>query len=198
MEFSKQEYWSGWPCASSGDLPTQDWIWFSCTADRLFTMWATTHKQLFIWHCSKKHLVASHSFKREQKGEMTVSGRKRDGLTFLIQERTILKPALMIAFGIKSEKGVKNEKEVKRKHTGHNKHPLPRTQEKTLHRDTTRWSTPKSDWLYSLQPKMEKLHTVSKNKTGSWLWLRSWTPYCQIQTEKWRKWRKPLDHSGMT
>ena len=24
---------------------------------------------------------------------------------------------------------------------------------------------------------------VSKNKTGSWLWLRSWTPYCQIQTE---------------
>ena len=30
---------------------------------------------------------------------------------------------------------------------------------------------------------MEKLHTVSKNKTGSWLWLRSWAPYCQIQTE---------------
>ena len=22
-----------------------------------------------------------------------------------------------------------------------------------------------------------------QNKTGSWLWLRSWTPYCQIQTE---------------
>ena len=36
---------------------------------------------------------------------------------------------------------------------------------------------------YSLQPKMEKLYTVSKNKTRSWLWLRSWTPYCQIQTE---------------
>ena len=49
--------------------------------------------------------------------------------------------------------------------------------------DITRWSTPKSDWLYSLQPKMEKLCTVSTNKTGSWLWLRSWTPYCQIQTE---------------
>ena len=27
---------------------------------------------------------------------------------------------------------------------------------------------PKSDWLYSLQPEMEKLHTVGKNKTGSW------------------------------
>ena len=24
---------------------------------------------------------------------------------------------------------------------------------------------------------------LSKNKTGSWLWLRSWTPYCQIHTE---------------
>ena len=46
------------------------------------------------------------------------------------------------------------------------------------------WTSPdgKSDWLYSLQPKMEKLYTDSENKTGSWLWLRSWTPYCQIQT----------------
>ena len=40
--------------------------------------------------------------------------------------------------------------------------------------DITRWSIPKSDWLYSLQPKMEKLYTVSKNKIWSSLWLRSW------------------------
>ena len=44
-----------------------------------------------------------------------------------------------------------------RERTGHSKHPLPTTEEKTLHMDITRWSTPKSDWLYSLQPKMEKL-----------------------------------------
>ena len=44
-----------------------------------------------------------------------------------------------------------------RKHTGHSKHPLPTTQEKILHMDITRCSTPKSDWLHSLQPKMEKL-----------------------------------------
>ena len=69
-----------------------------------------------------------------------------------------------------------------RKCTGHSKHPLPTTQEKTRHLDITRWSTPKSYW-YSLQPNMEKLYTVSKNKTWSWLWLRSWTPYCQIQTQ---------------
>ena len=65
--------------------------------------------------------------------------------------------------------------------TGHSKYPLPTTQEKTIHMDITRWSIPKSDLLY-LQPKVEKLYTVSKNKTGSWPWLRSWTPYCQIQT----------------
>ena len=66
-------------------------------------------------------------------------------------------------------------------HTGHSQHPLPTTQETTLHMDITRLSTPKSDWLYSLQPKMEKFYTVSKNKTRNWLWLRSWTPYCQFR-----------------
>ena len=47
------------------------------------------------------------------------------------------------------------------------KHSLPTTQEKTLHMDITRWSTPKSDWLYSLQPKVEKLYTVSKTGPGA-------------------------------
>ena len=51
-----------------------------------------------------------------------------------------------------------------REHTGHSKHPLPTTQEKTLHMDITRWSTPKSDGLYSLSPKMETLYTVSKKQ----------------------------------
>ena len=68
-----------------------------------------------------------------------------------------------------------------REHTGHGKHPLPTTQEKTLHMDITRWSIPKSGWLYSLQPKMEKLYTVTKNKTRSWLWHRSWTPYAKFR-----------------
>ena len=76
----------------------------------------------------------------------------------------------------------KNNRVLPRERTGHRKHPLSTTQEKTLQMDISRWSTLKSDWLYSLQPKMVKLYTVSKNKSGSWLWLRSWTPYCQIQT----------------
>ena len=66
----------------------------------------------------------------------------------------------------------KAKRVLPRERTGNSKHRLPTTQEKTLHMDITRWSTPKSDWLYSLQPKMEKLYIVSKKKTRSWLWLR--------------------------
>ena len=46
--------------------------------------------------------------------------------------------------------GVRNEAGQRlivlpRERTGHSKHPLPTTREKTLHMDITRWSTPKSD-----------------------------------------------------
>ena len=54
-----------------------------------------------------------------------------------------------------------------RERTGHSKHPLPTTREKTLHMDIIRWSTLKSDWLYRLQPKMEKLYTASKTRLGA-------------------------------
>ena len=86
-----------------------------------------------------------------------------------------------------------------RERTGHSKHPVPTTQEKTLHMDITRWPIAKSDWLYSLQPKMEKLYKIIKNKTVSWLWLRSWTQImnCQIWTSTGKSWEKTLDHSGM-
>ena len=62
----------------------------------------------------------------------------------------------------KFDLGVQNEAGLRliefcQENADHSKHPLPTTQEKTLHMDITRWSTPKSDGLYSLQPKMEKL-----------------------------------------
>ena len=45
--------------------------------------------------------------------------------------------------------GVQNETEQRlvlpRECTGHSKHPLPKTREKTLHMDITRWSILKSD-----------------------------------------------------
>ena len=83
--------------------------------------------------------------------------------------------------GIRNEAGQRLIRVLPREHTGHSKYLLPTTQEKTLHINITRWSTPKSDCLYSLQPNMEKFYTISKKKTGSWLLLRSWNPYCQIQ-----------------
>ena len=81
----------------------------------------------------------------------------------------------------------KTDRVLPRDHGGHSKQSFPATQEMSLHMDITRCLIPKSDWLYSFQPKMEKLYTVSKNKTGSWLWLGSWTPYCKIQDLNWRK-----------
>ena len=42
-------------------------------------------------------------------------------------------------------KQAKANRILPREHTGHSKHPLPTTQEKTLHVDITRWSIPKSD-----------------------------------------------------
>ena len=45
--------------------------------------------------------------------------------------------------GIRNEAG-QRLRVLPRKCTGHNEHPLPTTQEKTLHMDITRWSTPKS------------------------------------------------------
>ena len=52
-------------------------------------------------------------------------------------------PGVTGKFGL----GVQNEAGqrltvLSREHTGHSKHPLPTTQEKTLHMDITRWSIP--------------------------------------------------------
>ena len=47
--------------------------------------------------------------------------------------------------GMRNEAGQRLIGVLPRKCTGHSKHPLPTTQEKTLHMDITRWSTPKSD-----------------------------------------------------
>ena len=73
-----------------------------------------------------------------------------------------------------------------RERAGHSKHPLLTMQKKILHKDITRWSTPKSDWLYSLQAKMETLYTVSKNKAGSWR-AQIMNSLLQNSNSNWRK-----------
>ena len=47
--------------------------------------------------------------------------------------------------GVQNEAGQRLIKVLSREHTGHKKHPIPTTQEKTLHMDITRWSIPKTD-----------------------------------------------------
>ena len=47
--------------------------------------------------------------------------------------------------GVQNEAAQRLIRVLPREHTGHSKHPLPTTQEKTLHMDITRWSISKSD-----------------------------------------------------
>ena len=75
-------------------------------------------------------------------------------------------PGVTGKFGL----GVQNEAGQRlivlpREHTGHSKHPIPTTQEKTLHVDITKCQY--QNQIDYMQPKMEKLYTVNKNKTGS-------------------------------
>ena len=76
-------------------------------------------------------------------------------------------PGVRGKFGLGEQKeaGQRLTRVLPRECTGQSKHHLPTTQETTPHTDITRWSTPTLDWFHSLQPKMEKLYTVSKNKT---------------------------------
>ena len=100
-------------------------------------------------------------------------------------------PGVTGKFGL----GVQNEV-GQREYTGHSRHLLP-TKEKTLHMDITRWSISNSDWLYSLQPKMEKLYSVSKTRPGADCGSDHELLMAKFRLN-WRKWEKPLDHSGRT
>ena len=49
MEFSRQEYWSGLPFPSPGDLPNpRDRTQVSCIKGRFFTNWAVREAQMMI------------------------------------------------------------------------------------------------------------------------------------------------------
>ena len=84
--------------------------------------------------------------------------------------------------------------------TGHSKHPLLTTQKKTLHMDVIRWSIPKSDWLYSLQPKRTSIHSTKQNeaKQNKELTVALIVNSLPNSDVNWRKYGKPIDHSGMT
>ena len=74
-----------------------------------------------------------------------------------------------------------------REYTGHSKHTLPATQEMTLHMGITRWSILKSEWLYSLQVKMEKLYTVRKKTRPELTVAQIMNSLLQNSDLNWRK-----------
>ena len=157
------------------------------------------------------------NFKIREEIRRTKEFGRQKGICFLLLELTPKKcPFLYRGLECKSRKSrntwskrqiwpwstewsrAKANRVLPRERTGQSKHPLPPTQEKTLHMDITRWSTPKSDWLYSLQPKMEKLYTVSKKEDWELTVAQIMNSLLPNSDLNWRKWGKPLDHWGMT
>ena len=67
-----------------------------------------------------------------------------------------------------TERGrAKANRVLTRERTGHSKHPLPTTQEKTLRVDMTRWSVPKSDWLYFCSWRWRSSLQLTKKRLGA-------------------------------
>ena len=78
--------------------------------------------------------------------------------------------------------------------TGHSKNSLLTTQEKTLHMDITRWSTPKSDWYILCSQRWRSSIQSAKTRPGA-----DCGSDHELLIAKFRlKLKKPLDHSGMT
>ena len=107
------------------------------------------------------------------------------------------------ALGVQNEAGQRLT-EFCQECTGHSKHPLPTTQEKTLHMDITIKSSRDVDH-YS-QNKI-RLIIFFASKDGEALYSQQKQDWeltvAQIMNSllpnsdlNWRKWRKPLDHSG--
>ena len=51
--------------------------------------------------------------------------------------------------------------------TGYSKHPLSTTQARTVHMDITKWSKPKSDWLYSCSQRWKSPIQSAKTRPGA-------------------------------
>ena len=76
----------------------------------------------------------------------------------------------------------KDNRVLPREHTDYSKQPFQsNTRDNSTHGHHQMVNT-EIRLIIFFSAKDKKLHTVSKNKTGSWLWFRSWTPYCKIQT----------------
>ena len=81
--------------------------------------------------------------------------------------------------------------------TGHSKHPLLTTQEKTLHMDITRWSTRnQTDYILCIQRWRSSIQSA-KTRLGADCGSDHELLIAKFRL-KLKKVGKPLDHSGMT
>ena len=103
-----------------------------------------------------------------------------------VESQEIPRVAGRFGLGVQNEAGQRLIEFLPWERTGHSKHLLLTRQEKTLHMDSTRWSTLKSEAPYS-QQKQDRELTVAR--------MMNLLPNSDWN---WRKCRKTLDHSGMT
>ena len=94
---------------------------------------------------------------------------------------------------------VKANRVLPREHIAHSKHPLPTTQEKTLHMDITRWSTPKSiDYILCSQRWRSSIQST-KTRPGADCGSDHELLIAKFRLKLKKVGRRfPLDHSGMT
>ena len=91
--------------------------------------------------------------------------------------------------GVQNEVGQPANRVLPREYTGYSKHPLPTTQEKTLHMDITRWPWSSPDGqteirliIFFAAKDGEALYSQQK-QDGELTVAQIMNTYCQIQTE---------------
>ena len=119
----------------------------------------------------------------------------RQASLFITNSRSL--PKLMSIVSDAMQPSYPLNRVLPREHTGHSKHPLPTTQEKNTHghhqvvntkiRLIIFFAAKDGEALYS-QQKQDRELTVAQI-------MNSLLPNSDLN---WRKWGKPLDHSGMT
>ena len=115
---------------SRGSSWPRDWTWVSCTAGRLFTVWAT-----------REALKILSRTNTPQRRYLFIIW----GWNAKVGSQEIPRMTGKVGLGVQNEAEKKVNRVLLREHTGHSKHSLLITQETTLHMDITRWSIPKSD-----------------------------------------------------
>ena len=76
MGFPRQEYWSGLPFPSLGDLSRpRDWTWVFCIGRRILYHWATREAPCILWQGQKRVSKSSWDSQKRAKTSLTMPRR---------------------------------------------------------------------------------------------------------------------------